>query len=106
MTDDFELGWLLAVAGAAVWAPRPIAAWIAALGNARAVLAHVKSGEPPPDGVEPLPRDTSFRLAALDDDAAHDALEAAQSSGAQILTREHPAYPTRVREMCDAPLVL
>jgi DNA processing protein len=106
MTDDFELGWLLAVAGAAVWAPRPIAAWIAALGSPCAIIAHVKSGEPAPDGVEPLPREATSRLAALDDEAAQSALEAARAIGAQILTRDDAAYPSRLREMCDAPLVL
>jgi DNA processing protein len=106
MTDDFELGWLLAVAGAAMWAPRPIAAWMAAFGSARAILAHIKSGEPHPDGLEPLPREATSRLAALDDEAAQSALEAARAGGAQILTREDQAYPSRLREMCDAPLVL
>src|SRR5450755_4705765 len=94
MTDDFELGWLLAVAGAAVWASRPIAAWIAAFGSARAILAHVKSGDPHPDGLEPLPCEATSRLAALDDEAAQSALEAARAGGAQILKREDQAYPS------------
>ncbi|HLJ82672.1 MAG TPA: DNA-processing protein DprA [Candidatus Eremiobacteraceae bacterium] len=106
VTDDFELGWLLAVAGAAVWAPRPIAAWIAALGSAREVVAHVKSGEPPPDGIEPLPREARLRLAALDDESARCALDAARASGAHILTRDDQRYPSRLRDLCDAPLVL
>ena len=70
------------------------------------MVAHVKSGEPPPNGIEPLPREANVRIAALDDESARCALDAAQHSGAQILARDDQRYPSRLRDMCDAPLVL
>ncbi len=106
MTDDLDLGWLLAVAGAAVWAPRPLSMWIAALGNARAVAAHAKSSEPCPANAEPLPPDALLRLATLDDAAAQAALDAARSCGARVLTRDDPDYPARLHDLCDPPLAL
>src|SRR4029077_3106216 len=100
MTDDLDLGWLLAVAGAAVWSPRPLASWFAALGDARAVAMHAKIGGPlAPCGAEPLSSDALAKLAALDDAAALDALRAAQACGARILTRADAHYPSRLREL-------
>ena len=106
MTEDQDLGWLLAVAGAAVWAPRPIATWIAALGDARAVVAHVRSGGPCPENAEPLPPDALARLSAIDDATAISAIEPARSCGARVITRSDAEYPTRLRDLCDAPLAL
>lgn len=107
MTDDLDLGWLLAVAGAAVWSPRPLASWFAALGDARSIAAHARSGAPlAPCGAEPLSSDIAARLAALDDASAIDALRAADKCGASVLTNLDPRYPPRLRELCDPPFVL
>jgi DNA processing protein len=107
MTNDLELGWLMAVAGAAVWSPRPLATWFAALGDARSIAAHARgSGTFAPIGAEPLSSEILSRLAALDDAAAADALRAAVDSGSRVLTKLDPLYPPRLRELCDAPHVL
>jgi DNA processing protein len=107
MSDDLDLGWLLAVAGAAVWSPRPLAMWFAALGDARSIAAHARSGEPlAPAGAEPLSSDILARLATLDDAAAADALHAANKCGSRVLTKLDQSYPPRLRELYDAPHVL
>ena len=107
MTDDLDLGWLLAVAGAAVWSPRPLASWFSALGDARAVSEHARVHGPfPPTGAESLSADILARLAALDDNAAGDALGAAIACNARVLTKDHALYPPRILELCDAPHVL
>ena len=107
MTDDLDLGWLLAVAGAAVWSPRPLASWFSSLGDARTVAEHARLRGPfPPAGAEPLSADILARLAALDDAAALDARRAANACNARVLTKEHALYPPRVLELCDAPHVL
>jgi DNA processing protein len=107
MSDDLDLGWLLAVSGAAVWSPRPLASWFEALGDARAVAAHASTGGPfAPCGAEPLSPDALAKLAALDDAAALEALRAARACGARVLTRSDARYPARLRELCDAPLAL
>jgi DNA processing protein len=107
MSDDLDLGWLLAVAGAAVWSPRPLATWFSVLGHARAIAEHARSGGPlAPCGAEPLSTDILARLAALDDSAALEALRAANDCGARVLTMHDPLYPPRVRDLCDAPCVL
>jgi len=109
MTDDLDLdlGWLLAVAGAAVWSPRPLASWFSALGDARAIAEHARAGGPfPPAGAEPLSSEILTRLAVLDDPAALDAVHAAHACNARVLTRDDALYPPRVLELCDAPHVL
>lgn len=107
MTDDLDLGWLLAVAGAAVWSPRPLASWFAALGDARSIATHARDGGAlAPCGAEPLSSDIIARLAALDDAAALDALRAAKKCNAHVLTKQDPLYPPRLLELCDAPFVL
>ena len=105
--DDLELGYLLAVAAAGMWAPRALAAWLAALGSPRAILEFVhRVGNEPPSGVEKLPPAALARLALLDDGAARAALAAAQRSGARIVLRSDAAYPAALFDLCDAPLVL
>ncbi|HEY5094221.1 MAG TPA: DNA-processing protein DprA [Candidatus Eremiobacteraceae bacterium] len=107
MTDDLDLGWLLAVAGAAVWSPRPLTSWFASLGDARSIAEYARSGGPlAPCGAEPMSSDLIARLAALDDAAALDALRAADKCGARVLTKVDPLYPPRLLELCDAPIVL
>lgn len=107
MSDDLDLGWLLAVTGAAVWSPRPLATWFDALGDARSIAAHARSSGPlAPAGAEPLSSDILARLTALDDSAAADALRAANDCGSHVLTKLDPLYPPRLRELYDAPHVL
>jgi DNA processing protein len=107
MSDDLDLGWLLAVAGAAVWSPRPLATWFTALGDARSIAAHARSGGPfAPGGAEPLSAEILARLAALDDAAATDAVRAANACGSHVLTKLDPLYPPRLLALCDAPHVL
>src|SRR5450631_3667794 len=104
MSDDLDLGWLLAVAGAGVWSPRPLASWFAVLGDARSIAEHARSGGPfSPCGAEPLSSDALARLAALDDAAALGALRAADDCNARVLTKLDARYPPRLRELCDAP---
>lgn len=107
MTDDLDLGWLLVVAGAAVWSPRPLATWFSTLGDARGIAEYARARSPfPPPSAEPLSADILAKLAALDDAAASDALRAANACGARVLTKEDPLYPPRVLELCDAPHVM
>lgn len=107
MSDDLDLGWLLAVAGAAVWSPRPLATWFNALGDARSIAAHARVGGPfVPAGAEPLSSEILARLASIDDAAAAAALRAAHDCGSRVLTKLDPRYPPRLRELCDAPHVL
>lgn len=107
MSDDLDLGWLLAVVGAAVWSPRPLTTWFDALGDSRAIAAHARSGGPfAPGGAEPLSSDILARLAALNDATALAALRAANDCGARVLTRSDPSYPPRLLKLCDAPHVL
>jgi DNA processing protein len=107
MSDDLDLGWLLAVAGAAVWSPRALATWFAALGDARSIALHARAGGPfAPIGAEPLSSEILSRLAALDDTAAAAALRAMNDCGATVLTKLDPFYPPRLLELCDAPHVL
>ncbi|HKW44220.1 MAG TPA: DNA-processing protein DprA [Candidatus Eremiobacteraceae bacterium] len=107
MSDDLDRGWLLAVAGAAVWSPRPLATWFAAMGDARSIARQARAaGAFVPSGAEPLSSDTLARLAALDDKAAFNALRAAEKCAALVLTKTDPRYPARLRELCDAPHVL
>jgi DNA processing protein len=105
--DDLDLGYLLAVAGAAAWAPRPLASWFRALGSARAIVERVRAQDgAPPQGAEPLSFEALARLAALDDAAAARALGEARAADARIVLRDDAAYPARLRDLCDAPLVL
>lgn len=107
MVDETELGYLLALAAAAMWTPRPIAAWVACLGSARAVVERVRSNvRLPPPGAEPLGADALDRIAAVDDERARRALVRARESGARIVTRACDDYPRRLRDLCDPPLVL
>jgi DNA processing protein len=107
MSEDLDLGWLLAVAGAAVWSPRPLATWFDTLGDARSIAAHARVGGPfVPAGAEPLSSEILARLAAIDDAAAAAALRAANACSSRVLTKLDPLYPPRLRELCDAPHVL
>ncbi len=105
--DDLDLGYLLAVAGAAAWTPRPLASWFRALGSARAIVERVRAQDgAPPEGAEPLSFEALARLAALDDAAAARALGEARAADARIVLRDDADYPARLLDLCDAPLVL
>lgn len=105
--DELDLGYVLAVASAGLWSPRALTAWLRALGSPRALVAHVQDPQcSPPPGVEKLSDTTRIRLALVDDNAARAALEAAQTSGARVVTRDDDHYPSALHDLCDAPLVL
>ncbi|MBC5825174.1 MAG: DNA-protecting protein DprA [Candidatus Eremiobacteraeota bacterium] len=107
MEDDLSLGYLLAVAAAGVWSPRPLTSWFASLGDARAVVDYARRRAGcGPAGAEPLGREAIERIAAVDDGRASDALAAARTCEARILTKNSNDYPARLRVLCDAPLVL
>jgi DNA processing protein len=108
MHDELELGYLLAVSGAAVWSPRPLVAMLAALGGARAVVEYARAQplwEPRP-ACELLRAEALARVAAIDDEAARKALEDARSGGQRFVTRDSPQYPARLLDLCDPPPVL
>ena len=105
--DDLELGYLLAVAGAAVYSPRALHAWLRRFGSPRALIAQLH-GAPgrTPDGLEKLSGETLARLALIDDGAAREALHAARSSGARIVVSGDDDYPATLADLCDQPLAL
>jgi DNA processing protein len=104
---DHELGYLLAVSAACVWTPRPLATWMEALGSARGMVRFARSDSPgPPPGAEPLGADALERLRAIDDHAASEALAELRASGCAALTRGDAAYPARLFDLRDPPLVL
>jgi DNA processing protein len=104
--DDLDLGYLLAVAGAGMWAPRALATWLRALGSPRALVQSVRQGEEPPPNAERLSATARGRLALIDDVAARAALDAAARSGARVVLDSDADYPANLRDLCDAPLVL
>jgi DNA processing protein len=105
--DDIDLGYLMAVAGALVWTPRPLRSWLDALQSPRAIIAFAKSGEPrPPEHAEPLGAEAIGRLAAIDDEAARQALEECRRCGARALIDTGSDYPPALRDLCDPPPVL
>ncbi|MDQ2817787.1 MAG: DNA-processing protein DprA [Candidatus Eremiobacteraeota bacterium] len=107
MTGDIELGYLLAVSAAAVCTPRPLAMWFDALGGARPIIEYARrhSALPPP-GCEALGKAALGRICTIDDRAASDALSAMADCGAFALTRQCERYPSRLRQLSDAPLAL
>jgi len=105
--DDLELGYLMAVAGALVWSPRTLRAWLRVLGNPRALAAWAREhAGRPPDSTPALAPVALARLAAVDDDGAHRALEALERSGARALVPDDSDYPNALRDLDDAPPVL
>lgn len=107
--DDLDLGYLCAVTGACVWSPRPLTTWFEALGSARAIVDFASSRVPagPPPGAEELSADALGRLRAVDADAAVRALDDLRASGCQVVLRDDAdAYPKRLRDLRDPPLVL
>ncbi len=107
MQNELELGYLLAVAGAAVWTPRPLVAMLDILGTGRALVdfardAHRCMALP----CEQLGVEAMGRIAAIDDAAARRALAEAQEDDQRIVTSVEDRYPARLRHLCDPPPVL
>jgi DNA processing protein len=107
MSDELDLGYLLAVAGAAVWMPRPLVAMLGALGSARALVEFARRASQDREipcerlGVEAL-----ARIAAIDDRSANHALVEARQGDHQFVTSADPRYPSRLYHLCDPPPVL
>ncbi len=107
MQDERELGYLLAVAGAAVWTPRPLVAMLDALGTARALVDYARDASRfAPLPCEHLGVEALGRIAAIDDDAARRALSDAREGEQCIVTSADDNYPARLRHLCDPPPVL
>jgi DNA processing protein len=105
--DDLDFGYLMAVAGALVWSPRPLRSWLRALRDPRALAdwARRNPGRPP-EGAEPLSPDAIERLAAVDDESARRSLDELTRSGARALTDADEEYPPRLFDLCDPPPIL
>ena len=68
--DSLDDGYAMAVAGALVWTPRLLRAWLDASGSAREMREWVGRHGAPPDGVPALGIRALERLRAIDDDDA------------------------------------
>src|SRR5579863_7132468 len=107
MSDELDLGYLCAVAGTAVWTPRPLVAMLVALGSARAVVEFARDPRAcPPLSCECVGKDVLARLALVDDRAARAALDEARREGQGVVTSTDATYPARLHDLCDPPPVL
>ncbi|HXW51392.1 MAG TPA: DNA-processing protein DprA [Candidatus Acidoferrales bacterium] len=107
MDSELEAGYLLAVAGAAVWTPRPLVAALRELGSARALVEFAR--EPLHADATPRERlgaEALARIAAIDDAAARDAFRMASRPELRFVSSTSPGYPRRLLELCDPPPVL
>jgi len=104
--DSLDDGYAMAVAGALVWTPRLLRAWIDACGSAREVRAWVGARDVPPDGVPALSAAALERLRAIDDDVARRALDTLAASGAQLLRDGDEGYPAAFNDLADPPPLL
>lgn len=105
--DELDRGYLMAVAGALVWSPRRLRAWLDACGCARAVCDAVRSIEiDAPPGVEPLGAAAIARLREINDDAARRANADLERSGARLITDADADYPSPLRDLADPPPVV
>lgn len=104
--DSHDDGYLMAVAGALVWTPRLLRAWLDACGSARGVLAWTADHDMPPERVPALSAAALERLRSIDDDAAARSLDALISSGARLLKDDDTGYPSRLRDLTDPPPLL
>src|SRR5579863_3905128 len=99
-------GYLMAVAGALVWTPRLLRAWLDALGSAAHVLEWVRRSDVPPAGAPALGRTALERLRSLDEGAARSALDDLARCGAHMLRDTDVDYPASLRALNDPPSVL
>ncbi len=105
--DELDRGYLMAVAGALVWSPRPLRTWLDACGSARGVCDAVRSidvGTPP--GVEPLSAAALARIREIDDSAARRANDDLERSGARLITDADADYPAPLHDLADPPPVI
>lgn len=103
---DLETGYLLAVAAAAVWTPRPLVSMLGALGSARALVEYARAPLRVAVTCEQLGTEALARVAAIDDISARRAFEQASQASLRFLTSTSAAYPRRLLDLCDAPPVL
>lgn len=106
MDSELDLGYLLAVSAAAVWTPRPLASCLAAFGDARTIIRYARGELVAATDCEPLHLDALARIASIDDEAARDALAAAQARGHNFVTQSSDNFPARLGHLCDPPPVL
>ena len=104
--ESLDDGYLMAVAGALVWTPPLLRAWLDACGSARDVIEWVGSHDTPPAGVDALGARALERLRALDDDAARGAVAALSSSGSRLVRDGDDEYPVALHDLPDAPPLL
>jgi DNA processing protein len=107
--DELDRGYLMAVAGALVWSPRPLRTWLDACGSARGVCDAVRSidgGALLPPGVEPLTVAALARIREIDDAAACRANDDLGRSGARLISDADADYPPQLRDLADPPPVL
>jgi DNA processing protein len=104
--DSLDDGYLMAVAGALVWTPRLLRAWLDACGSARDILAWIRARDVPPDGIPALGAAALERLRSIDDAVAHRAAEALAKSGARLLKDSDAGYPSSLRDLPDPPPLL
>lgn len=99
-------GYLMAVAGALVWTPRLLRAWLDVLGSPMRVLEWARSHDVPPSGAPALARCALERLRSLDASVARRALDDLVRCGAQLLRDTDVEYPSSLRDLNDPPPVL
>jgi DNA processing protein len=105
--DEREMAHLIAVAAAAVWTPRPLVAMLKTLGSACALVAYARNAaSDPPPPCELLGSEVLARIAAIDDNAAAEALREASADGTRFVTSFDPSYPPQLHDLCDPPPVL
>jgi DNA processing protein len=104
--ESLDDGYLMAVAGALVWTPRLLRAWLDACRSARGVLAWIGDHDAPPESVPALSVAALERVRSIDDDAATRAIAALAASGARLLKDSDADYPSSLRDLPDPPPLL
>ncbi|HET9343658.1 MAG TPA: DNA-processing protein DprA [Candidatus Eremiobacteraceae bacterium] len=104
--DSLDDGYAMAVAGALVWTPRLLRAWLDKCGSSREILAWVTEHDAPPEGAPALSRSAIERLRAIEDDKAHGAIEALAASGSRLVRDRDADYPVALNDLPDPPPLL
>lgn len=104
--EPIDDGYAMALAGALVWTPRLLRAWLDAIGTPEAVLAYVAENDVAPDGVPTLAAAAIERVRSIDERAARAAHDDLQASGARLLRDRDPGYPPSLRDLADPPPLL